>query len=100
MTSTGRAELAFIPDDQGAVLELPTGQVVPRGVPITEFKRILGGNQGVVRGPDKEEYRVEIPDEHQNRDDLRVVVSFNFRDRDVIARIRKNRIDWEDFPSS
>jgi len=61
---------------------------------------MLGGNQGVVRGPDKEEYRVEIPDEYQNRDDLRVVVSFNFRDRDVIARIRKNRIDWEDFPSS
>ena len=100
MTSTGRAELAFIPDDQEAVLELPTGQVVPRGVPIREFKRMLGGNQGTVRGPDREEYRVEIPAEYQNRDDLRVVVSFNFRDRDVIARIRKNRIDWRDFSGS
>ncbi len=37
--SAGRAELTFIPDDSKAVLRLPNGQVVPRGVPMKEFKR-------------------------------------------------------------
>jgi len=43
---------------------------------------------------------VVIPDEYRDREDVLVVVSFHFRDKDEIARIRKNRIDRRDLPGS
>jgi hypothetical protein len=83
----GELQLVFVRRGDPRLLSpTPSGRSLPVGIPIQELRSQLGGNEGLITTPTGERYKVTIPPEYRDDDDVMVLLQFRFVDEDRARR--------------
>lgn len=69
-------------EEPGLAVRAPSGERMNFGVPIDELRRMIGGSEGYIEGPDGIQHRISIPDDLAEEHGIVAVLRFRWRQTD------------------